>query len=260
MLGISVETGIGLAAFLGVALWETWLPRRRLLGDLARRWTGNLVVYICGVYTIGWLTGIALGPGWTERLPGLSGGYAAGFVMLVGALFLDFENYWLHRLLHAVPPLWRCHALHHSDRAVDATTNFRHHPFEFVAIGLVLPISALALGIPAVVIVVYGVVSGVVATVHHGNIRLPVRLERALAPVIVTPNIHHIHHSIERGEADSNFGQLFSFWDRLFGTYTAPLPDDRRRLEFGIAAFRAPAHERLPMMMLIPFLNGERGA
>ena len=123
-----------------------------------------------------------------------------------------------------------------------------------------LPLSAMTLGIPGAVVIFYVVVDVIANVIQHGNVNLPPRLERAFAPIIVTTGVHRVHHSIERGEADSNFGQLFSFWDRLFGSYTAPLPEDRRRLEFGVAEYRSPAYQTLPMMMMTPFLGGERGA
>jgi len=163
-------------------------------------------------------------------------------------------------VLHAVPVLWRCHALHHSDREVDVSTSYRHHPFEPVILSFVLPLSAMAIGIPGDVIIVYGVVDAVASVFHHGNVKLPPWLERVLAPIIVTPDMHRIHHSIERSEADSNFGTVFSFWDRLFASYTAPVRQDRRRLEFGLAEFSSPAYQTSPMMMMIPFRRGERSA
>jgi sterol desaturase/sphingolipid hydroxylase (fatty acid hydroxylase superfamily) len=168
----------------------------------------------------------------------------------------DLERYWLHRLLHLVPILWRCHALHHSDRELDVSTGYRHHPFEVALVALVLPLSAMALAIPGAVIIAYGAIDAISAVFQHGNIRLPRWLERALAPIIVTPAMHRVHHSIDRREADSNFGQIFSFWDRLFATYTPAL--DGRRLEFGVTEFMQPAHQNLTTMILTPFLIGAR--
>ena len=124
---------------------------------------------------------------------------------------------------------------------------------------MVLPFSAVALGISGAVIVTYGAIDAVAAVFQHGNVKIPQRLERILAPIIVTPAMHRLHHSIERRESDSNFGIIFSFWDRLFATYTKPAPD-AGRIQYGVAEFTRPADQRLTMMMLTPFLVGTRRA
>ena len=183
----------------------------------------------------------------------------AALALVFGILVLDLERYWVHRLLHAVPLLWRCHALHHSDREIDVSTGYRHHPFEMIVIALVLPLSVMALSVPGMVLVAYGAIDAIAAVFQHANVRIPHRLERLLAPVFVIPAMHRLHHSIDRSEADSNYGQIFSFWDRLFATYTTPSPE-RSRIEFGVADFMQPADQRLPVMLLTPFLVGTRRA
>jgi sterol desaturase/sphingolipid hydroxylase (fatty acid hydroxylase superfamily) len=126
-----------------------------------------------------------------------------------------------------------------------------------IVVAVVLPLSVMALAIPGVVLIAYGAIDAIAAVFQHANVRIPHRLERLLVPVFVTPAMHRLHHSIERSEADSNYGQIFSFWDRLFATYTTPSVEGRR-IEFGVAEFMRPADQRLSMMMLTPFLVGAR--
>jgi len=256
---ISGEAVIGFAALLTVGLWETWRPHAASNAGFGWRWASNIIVYASGVYAAGWLVATIVGPAWKTGLPDPPDLPLAALALAFGVLVLDLERYWVHRLLHGIPILWRCHALHHSDREIDISTGYRHHPFEVAAVALVLPLSAVALAIPGAVIIAYGAVDAVAAVFQHGNITIPRWLERILAPVIVTPKMHRVHHSIDRREANSNFGQIFSFWDRLFATYTPPAQNGSR-IEFGVAEFMQPAHQRLTMMLLTPFLIGMRRA
>jgi sterol desaturase/sphingolipid hydroxylase (fatty acid hydroxylase superfamily) len=256
---ISSEAVAGFAAFVAIGLWEAWRPRAASDAGFGWRWASNIIVYALGAVAAGWLVATIIGPAWKTGLPNPPGFPLAALALVFGVLVLDLERYWVHRLLHGVPVLWRCHALHHSDRELDVSTGYRHHPFEIAVVALALPLSAVALGIPGAVIVAYGAVDAIAAVFQHGNVRLPRRLERVLAPVIVTPEMHSVHHSIARSEADSNFGQIFSFWDRLFATYTRPASGGSR-VEYGVAEFIEPAHQRLTTMMLTPFLIGTRRA
>ena len=129
-----------------------------------------------------------------------------------------FAGYWTHRLLHQYPLLWRIHRVHHADTAVDVSTSLRNHPFELLVTLPVSVVVTLAIGAP-ISIVTAGQTIIVAATIwEHADISLPPRIDRALSAVILTPRLHRLHHSPERAIHDSNFGTVFSFWDRLFGT------------------------------------------
>jgi hypothetical protein len=148
----------------------------------------------------------------------------------------------MHRCQHAVPFLWRFHALHHSDLDVDVATSVRHHPIEYLIAAGVYWLAVVALGIPATV--VFGHALAVfAAALTHGKISLPEWLERLLRPVVITLDLHLVHHSISYDEQNANFGAVFSFWDRLFGTLSdflarAAGPDRLRRPQ--VAAARLP--------------------
>jgi sterol desaturase/sphingolipid hydroxylase (fatty acid hydroxylase superfamily) len=171
------------------------------------------------------LSGIAL-PSWPIA--------DAGLTLVAGFLLLDFLRYAVHRCEHAVPLFWRFHALHHSDPDVDVTTAVRHHPVEYVPASGVYWLAVLVLGIPAAVVLSHGLAAFATAAVQHGNVRLPERLERWLRPVLVTSDMHRIHHSVVYDEANSNYGAVLSVWDRLFGTYTRLTRAQHDSIVFGV--------------------------
>jgi len=133
-----------------------------------------------------------------------------GLSLVAGFLLLDLMRYAVHRCEHAVPLFWRFHALHHSDPDVDVTTSVRHHPIEYVVASAVYWLAVLVLGIPAIVMLSYGLTVFATAAIQHGNIRLPERVERWLQPVLVTVDMHRVHHSIVFSQTNSNYGAVLS--------------------------------------------------
>lgn len=171
-------------------------------------------------------------------------------------LLLDFLNYATHRCQHALPFLWRFHALHHSDPDVDVTTSVRHHPIEYLMAAGFYWAAVLALGIPGMIVMFHALAVFAAAAVTHGNTRLPQRLERLLQPVVITLDLHLVHHSISPDEANVNFGAVFSFWDRFFGTYLR-LPRARQdRLVFGVADLPRGDGIKPSAMLMTPWLLG----
>jgi len=157
-----------------------------------------------------------------------------GLSLVAGFLLLDLLRYLLHRCEHAVPIFWRFHALHHSDPDVDVTTSVRHHPLEYLLASAVYWLAVILLDIPTVVVLSHGLAVFGMASVQHGNIRLPERLERWLQPMLVTIDMHRIHHSVVFEQANSNYGAVLSVWDRLFGTYTSISRAQHERIVFGV--------------------------
>jgi sterol desaturase/sphingolipid hydroxylase (fatty acid hydroxylase superfamily) len=171
------------------------------------------------------VTGVTL-PSWPIVNIGLS--------FLVGFLLLDLMRYLVHRCEHAVPFLWRFHALHHSDPDVDVTTSVRHHPIEYVLASGVYWVAVIVLDIPAIVALSHGLAVFGTASIQHGNIRLPEWVERWLQPVLVTVDMHRTHHSIEFSRENWNYGAVLSIWDRLFGTYVRISRAQHDRIVFGV--------------------------
>lgn len=170
----------------------------------------------------------------------------------VSAVLLDLWFYWLHRLLHAVPWLWRLHRVHHGDAELDCTTAYRFHPIEFVLTELWrLALIPLA-GLTWLAIVAYGTMITPMSFLHHLNAPVPERFDRAIRKVFVSPNMHKVHHSRAPQQTDSNFGFVFSIWDRLFGTYREV--EDVREVSFGLAELDAPEYRTIRGMLATPFL------
>jgi sterol desaturase/sphingolipid hydroxylase (fatty acid hydroxylase superfamily) len=253
-----VPLAITFGSLLAIALWEFCRPRRQREFPALRRRLGNLGIWLLNILLVAFIfaspdmlraqleaqLGVTL-PAWPFADYWLS--FAAGF------LLLDFLNYAVHRCKHAVPLLWRLHALHHSDPDVDVTTSVRHHPIEYLLTAGIYWLALLTLGIPKTVVVCHALTSFATAAVTHGNIRLPQWLERILQPVLITVDLHLVHHSIAYDEANANFGEVFSIWDRLFGTY-ARLPRSQvDRIVFGVRELPRRDGLKPSAMLLTPW-------
>ena len=235
MLSFAVISG----SLLFIGLWELCRARRRREFPALRRRLGNLGFWIVNVLIGGFfaLPDSAV----REQLTTASGlrvpswpATDATLSLVAGFLLLDLLYYLVHRLEHAVPYLWCIHALHHSDPDVDVTTSVRHHPVEIIFTSATYWVAVLALDLPAIVAAAHGLALFATAAVQHGNIRLPERLERWLQPVLVTVDMHRLHHSVAFNQANSNYGAVFSIWDRLFGTYTWISREQHDHLVFGV--------------------------
>jgi sterol desaturase/sphingolipid hydroxylase (fatty acid hydroxylase superfamily) len=184
----------------------------------------------------------------------------AALGLVAGFLLLDLLRYLVHRCEHAVPLLWRFHALHHSDPDVDVTTSVRHHPAEYLFASTIYWLAVIVLDVPAVVVGIHGLAVFGLAAVQHGNLRLPERLERSLQPVLVTTDMHRIHHSVVFDQANSNFGAVLSVWDRLFGTYGRISRVQHERIVFGVRELPRSDCLKPTAMFLTPWLFSRASA
>jgi len=222
-----------------VGAWEFCRPRRRREFPTLRRRLGNVGLWILNLV----LAAFVLAPTDTFR-PQLEAALGIGLPawpiantllsFVSGFLVLDLLVYGVHRWMHAVPFLWRFHALHHSDPDFDVTTSVRVHPGEYLLASAAYWIAVIVLGIPAIVMLTHGLSMFAAAAITHGNIRLPEWLERVLQPVVITVDLHVIHHSIVYEEANANFGAVLSIWDRIFGTYRWLPRAQQERIVFGV--------------------------
>jgi sterol desaturase/sphingolipid hydroxylase (fatty acid hydroxylase superfamily) len=222
-----------------IAAWEFCRPRRRREFPALRRRVGNLGFWVFNLFLAAFLFPRAASV--RPHVEALSGARFptwpiadAGVSLIAGFLLLDLLRYGVHRCEHAVPLFWRFHALHHSDPDVDVTTSVRHHPIEYLFASAVYWLAVLLLDVPAVVVLGHGLAVFGMAAVQHGNIRLPEWLERSLQPVLVTVDMHRIHHSVVFDRANSNYGAVLSVWDQLFGTHTSIGCAQHERIVFGV--------------------------
>jgi sterol desaturase/sphingolipid hydroxylase (fatty acid hydroxylase superfamily) len=250
-----------LAVLVAMALWEVAAPRRRQ--DIPRviRWTNNLALVVVDTVILrltfpilavglalmaeerGWCLFNALDtPLW--------------LAVLLSILLLDLAIYLQHVLFHAVPGLWRLHRMHHADLEFDVTTGLRFHPVEIV-LSMVIKLAVVAaLGAPAVAVLLFEVLLNATALFNHANIRLPTGVDRVLRWVMVTPDMHRVHHSVIPAETNSNFGFNLPWWDRLLGTYRAQPKAGHEGMTIGIEQFRTPRDLWLDRMLVQP-LRGE---
>jgi len=231
------EPAVRLGAFFGVfalmAVWEAVAPRRTRLLPRRVRWLHNLALVVLNSLILRLLfplaaVGFALLA--VERGWGLLNAFEVpfwwGFALSVIAL--DFAVYLQHVMFHAVPLLWRLHRVHHADADIDVTTGARFHPIE-ILLSMLIKFAAIAvLGAPAAAVLVFEVLLNATAMFNHANLRLPEPVDQLLRRILVTPEMHRIHHSMEPAEANSNFGFNLPWWDRLCGTYRerARLPQE----------------------------------
>ena len=260
------EPAIRLSAFFGIfalmAIWEAAAPRRVRLHSRGVRWTANLGLVILNsvllrlvfpMAAVGFAT-LAAERGW-----GLLNAFAvphwAAFVLAVVAL--DCAIYLQHVMFHAVPALWRLHRVHHADPDFDVTTGARFHPIEIVLSMLIKFAVIAVLGAPAAAVLIFEVLLNAAAMFNHANLKLPSGVDGVLRLLLVTPDMHRVHHSTDVAEANSNFGFNLPWWDRLFGTYRAAAHLPQERMAIGVQGLTGdPRCIRLGGMLAIPFVDG----
>jgi len=257
------ESAIRLGFFFGVlavmALWEVAAPRRPAPLGRRARWPSNLGIVALNTLLLRLLlpvtaVGLALvgereGWGLLHQVP-----LPAWLALLVAVVALDLVVYLQHVMFHAVPLLWRLHRVHHADLHFDVTTGARFHPIEILLSMLIKLAAILVIGPPAEAVVVFEVLLNATAMFNHGNVRLPAAVDRWLRWLVVTPDMHRLHHSVEDDETNSNFGFNLPWWDRLLGTYRAQPRGGHDGMAIGIRGWRDPRQvERLPGMLTLPF-------
>ena len=248
-LVIAYEAAIRMSFFLGVfalmAFWEVLSPRRRPVLSKMLRWGNNLGLVIFNSILLRFIfpaaavgvAALASEQGW-----GLLNYYPLPlWLSLTISLFvMDFVIYLQHILMHAVPILWRLHRVHHADLDYDVTTGARFHPIEIILSMLIKFVTIVALGPTIVAVVIFEIVLNAMAMFNHANVRLPLRMDHVLRQLIVTPDMHRVHHSVDYDEANSNFGFNLAFWDRWFGTYRDQPRAGHEQMIIGIQNYRTP--------------------
>jgi sterol desaturase/sphingolipid hydroxylase (fatty acid hydroxylase superfamily) len=249
--------GTLVGGFIFFLMWEGGAPRRSFAGDADRRRhvLRNFGLFVSVVLIADIAVGMVLfdASRWIARSPGTLLGGLDGWWPLqlaAGIVAIDFLYYWWHRASHAVPLLWRIHRVHHSDPHLDVTTGTRFHPLEVsISIGLVIVVLN-ALGIPLWVELARTLVVNPLVMAQHANVAFPARWDALLRPLIVTPELHRVHHSPLRAEHDANYGQIFSCWDRWFGTLRPP---PASVAEVGVAGLESARWQTVAGMLATPF-------
>lgn len=260
------ETLIRLAIFIGLfalfAALEAWAPRRVRAEPRGRRWATNWSITILNTVALRALAFglplLAVGAALDAEAQGWglmnAWGLPLWLAVIITILIFDFAIWAQHLITHKIPLLWRFHRVHHADRDIDVSTAIRFHPVEIAAsmllkIGLVYLLGAPALGIIAFEIILNGT-----AMFNHANIRLPLWLDRAVRLLLVTPDMHRVHHSDRRDEHDSNYGFALSIWDRMFGTYIPQPAAGHEDMTIGLE-WQDERPSRLGWSLTLPFMR-----
>ena len=258
-----IRIGVFIGVFALMALWELLAPRRALTVAKSVRWTNNLALVALNTIALRVAfpvaaTGLALHA--TDQGWGLLQQVTLPETLRVvaGVVVLDLAIYFQHVLFHAVPTLWRMHRVHHADLDIDVTTGTRFHTLEiFLSMAIKFAV-ILALGPPALAVLIFEVVLNAASMFNHANVRIPSSIERVVRWFVVTPDMHRVHHSVLPNETNSNFGFNLSVWDRLFGTYRAQPAKGHTEMTIGLKGFRDPREvDRLAGMLWLPFVSSD---
>jgi sterol desaturase/sphingolipid hydroxylase (fatty acid hydroxylase superfamily) len=261
------EPLIRIAAFAGIVavmvVWELAAPRRAPTHPRWLRWSGNFGVVIVAALLVRLLFPIAaVGTALIAQQRGWGlfnlVAWPAWLEFLLAVVALDLAIYLQHVLFHAVPALWRLHRMHHADLDFDFSTGVRFHPVE-ILLSMAIKIGVvLALGPPALAVLAFEILLNATSVFNHGNVRLPAPVDRVLRWLVVTPEMHRVHHSIHPDETNSNFGFNLPWWDRLLGTYRDQPRDGHEGMAIGIDQFRTRRELRLDRMLIQPLLGSSR--
>ncbi len=257
-----METWVRLPVFVAVLLamlaWETFTPRSAWSVGRGRRLLRNLGMGIAGTVTVRLLFPVAaVGVAAMAREHGWGLFNAApvppAIVVAASLMILDLVIYAQHRLFHHSRLLWRLHRVHHTDLDLDTGTALRFHPLE-IAVSMAIKMAVVAaLGAPPAAVVAFEVILNGMALFNHGNVRMPHAVDRLLRLVVVTPDMHRVHHSARREETDSNYGFNLSLWDRAFSSYRAAPEAGYEGMTIGLETWRNAPVQTLPWLLLMPF-------
>ncbi len=258
---VPIRLSFFFGAFAVIAIWEMLSPRRLPTISKGIRWANNLGLVFLNTLVLRFLfpaaaVGVALVV--DEKSWGVLNYYEVPFMLsvIITIVAMDFIIYLQHVMVHAIPALWRLHRVHHADLDYDVTTGSRFHPLEIILSMLIKFATIMLLGAPVVAVIIFEIVLNATAMFNHGNLKIPKKFDRLLRWVVVTPDMHRVHHSVEDDEANSNFGFSLPWWDRLFGTYRAQPRGGHEGMVIGIHHYRDPAQvDRLPGMLMLPFVG-----
>lgn len=254
----SIRLGLFLAAFLILALAELRWPRRKLSLGRIQRWPANIGLVVCNSLVVRLLVPVA---GVASALLAAQHGWGLFNLLalpwwleiLLFILVFDLTIYWQHRVFHGVPLLWRFHRIHHMDQDYDLTTGNRFHPVSIMLSALLKVGLVLVMGASATAILIAESVLNLSSMFNHSNLALPSPIEKFLRRVIVTPDMHRIHHSTDPLEHNRNFGFNFSFWDRVFRTYQHLPSQAQETMPIGLTGFTGPTTRHLTSLLIAPF-------
>lgn len=255
-----LRVGVFVLVFAAMAVWELLAPRRAQQTHRTSRWPSNIgiVVLNTALVRVAYpVTAVVLAGRLTSGASGALHGLPVPpwLAVVLALVVLDLAIYLQHRLFHAVPMLWRLHRMHHADTEFDLTNGLRFHPFEIMLSMLFKFAVIAAIGAPPVAVLVFEIVLNATSIFNHANVRMPLWLDRLLRWIVVTPDMHRVHHSVLVRETNSNFGFNLPWWDRWLGTYRAQPQEGHLGMQIGLAEFRDRRWLRLDRMLRQPWVD-----
>ncbi|MCK5256324.1 MAG: sterol desaturase family protein [Deltaproteobacteria bacterium] len=257
---ITIRLSFFFSIFILLALWELLNPRRALGTSKKMRWFNNLVIVLLDTVIVRLLfplVPMSMALLAQERGWGLFNNLGVPYLLevTVAVIVLDFVIYLQHVLFHAVPLLWRFHMVHHADLDLDVTSGVRFHPIEII-LSMGIKLAAVgSLGLPALAVFIFEILLNGTSMFNHSNVFIPFKLDRIIRLLIVTPDMHRVHHSVILRETDSNYGFTLSWWDRLLGTYRAQPAKGHQGMTIGLSRFLDEKRQTLLWLLALPFLK-----
>ncbi len=261
------ELALRLGCFIGIfacmGIWESLAPKRNRSFSKNVRWINNLAITFLNSVAVRVLfpsaaVGMALLAEWRGfgffhlvSMPSLPAG-------ILALILLDLTIYSQHILFHRVKLFWLLHRMHHTDLDIDVTTGARFHPIEIILSMEIKITVVVVMGVPAWSVLLFEVLLNATSMFNHSNIRIPYYADRILRRLIVTPDMHRVHHSVIASETNSNFGFNFPWWDRIFGTYRDQPEKGHEEMTIGLADYRDAKFLTVPWMLAMPFLKREQ--
>jgi sterol desaturase/sphingolipid hydroxylase (fatty acid hydroxylase superfamily) len=257
-----IRLAVFIAIFVVMAMIELALPKRTLITSKGRRWLTNLGISVTASVVLRLMAGL------TVPVAAIAAAFYAqqnhiGLLnnvawpewlkIAIALIVLDFAIWVQHLASHKIPILWRLHKVHHTDRDIDVTTAVRFHPIEIALSMMWKIVVVVPLGASPLSVFLFEVILNGCAMFNHANIALPLWLDRILRLFVVTPDMHRVHHSVQRREHDSNYGFNLSVWDRLFRTYTAQPEGGHLGMTVGLTPFQSEDPARFGWSLLLPF-------
>lgn len=256
-----IRLGVFALVFITMLAWELVAPRRGLSVSKALRWTNNLGLLVLNSIVLRLMfpaAAVGIAYSVAQREWGLFNlvDWPLWFEISAAVLLLDLAIYLQHRLMHQVPVLWRLHRVHHADLDFDMTTGSRFHTLEIIVSMLFKWVVILLLGPALIAVLIFEVLLNGMAIFNHANVSLPGAIERKVRTLLVTPDMHRVHHSTLVQETNSNYGFNLSIWDRIFKTYIDQPEMGHDAMTIGLAEFRdAKQVDQLPGMLGLPFVG-----
>ncbi|MCB5161593.1 sterol desaturase family protein [Marinomonas algarum] len=254
MIDFTVRISIFLVVFSSLMTWQ-WLAPRGALLQWRQRWQHNLILLMLGAVCVRLFQPVLLSfVAYSNQGAGLLSHISLPFwaLVLVSILLLDCLIYWQHRLFHTVPLLWRLHRVHHSDPELDVSSAIRFHPVEIVLSLCIKATAVWVLGIPVEAVLIFDILLNASAMFNHTNVRLPAKIEKWVIKLVVTPDMHRIHHSRVSAEANSNYGFFLSIWDALFGSKRNHAMHGDAGLSIGMPGTKAYQPSSLTDLLMMP--------